>query len=292
MNQAKFRQFEHFNFENNVVWKDFIKDLDPNIPKERFEKLKKIWYKDNIDTDFDPEFVSHPNQQSSHQNNTHQKQGSAFNLGQQTIVQKILFGLENFLKLAFIITSFVPIVSNAQFAVAACILGLYRQCKFPTKTREYGEKVLKNEFTQNLFFLIGYLFVYSFRPVYNAPIILHFVLGLASYVLLLQGTIYQYFKSQVDKIYSMQKEIYKIKYRIEIALVPASLIFLFIGHSSLFTFVYYANFIRIKYILLDSFKEECRYVNYKYLEPYKRNPILGFLISKVQSLCSYFIRFK
>lgn len=25
-------------------------------PKERIEKLKKIWYKENIDPDFDPEF--------------------------------------------------------------------------------------------------------------------------------------------------------------------------------------------------------------------------------------------
>ena len=31
MNQAKLRQFENFNFENNVVWKDFIKELDPNM---------------------------------------------------------------------------------------------------------------------------------------------------------------------------------------------------------------------------------------------------------------------
>ncbi|CAD8112670.1 unnamed protein product [Paramecium sonneborni] len=292
MNQAKLRQFENFNFENNVVWKDFIKELDPKIPKERFEKLKKIWYKDNIDPDFDSEFINNPNQQASYANHTNQQKGGAFNLGQQTLVQKILFGLENFLKLAFIVTSFITIVPNTQFAVAACILGLYRQCKFPTRTREYGEKVLKNEFTQNLFFLIGYLFVYSFKAVFNVPIILHFILGLASYVLLLQGTIYQYFKNQVDKIYSMQKEIYKIKYRIEIAIVPATLIFLLIGRSSLFTFVFYANFIRIKYILLDSFKEECKYVNQRFLEPYKHNPILGFVISKIQQVCSYLIRSK
>lgn len=51
--------------------------------------------------------------------------------------------------------------------------------------------MLKNEFTQNLFFLFGYLFVYSFKTVFNVPLILHFVLGIASYVLLLQGPIYQ-----------------------------------------------------------------------------------------------------
>ncbi|CAD8205387.1 unnamed protein product [Paramecium octaurelia] len=292
MNQAKLRQFQNFNFENNVVWKDFIKELDPTIPKERFEKLKKIWYRDNIDPEFDPEFISNTNSHTTHQNQTHSQQGGAFNLGQQTLVFKILFGVENFLKLAFIITSFVPIGPNTQFAVVACVLGLYRQCKFPKKTREYGELVLKNEFTHNLFFLFGYLFVYSFKTVFNVPLILHFVLGLSSYLLLLQGPIYELLKSKVDKVYSIQQQIYVLKYRIEIALVPASLVFLFLGKSSILTFVYFANFIRIKYILLDKFKVECKYVNQKYLEPYKTHQILGYIIPAIQQLCSYLISYK
>lgn len=31
MNQAKQRQFENFNFQNNVAWKDYIKDFDPSM---------------------------------------------------------------------------------------------------------------------------------------------------------------------------------------------------------------------------------------------------------------------
>lgn len=41
-------------------------------------------------------------------------------------VYKILLGVENFLKLAFIITSFIPIGPNTLFAAGACTLGLYR----------------------------------------------------------------------------------------------------------------------------------------------------------------------
>ncbi|CAD8082296.1 unnamed protein product [Paramecium primaurelia] len=291
MNQAKLRQFQNFNFENNVVWKDFIKELDPNIPKERFEKLKKIWYRDNIDPEFDPEFISNTNSQHTHQNHTHTQKGSASDIDQQTLVCKILFGIENFLKLAFIVTSFIPIGPNTQFAMLACILGLYRQCKFPTWTTDYGKLVLKNEFTQNLLFLCGYFFVYSFKTVFNVPLILHFVLGLASYLLIVQGSIYQKFKSQVDQIYLQQKQIYKLKYRIEIALVPASFVFLLLGRSSLFTIIYFANFIRMKYLLIDNFKVECKYVYQKYLQPYKSYPIYGFIISKVQQIYSYLVNF-
>ncbi|CAK60929.1 unnamed protein product (macronuclear) [Paramecium tetraurelia] len=289
MNQAKLRQFQNFQFENNVVWKDFIKELDPTIPKERFEKLKKIWYRDNIDPEFDPEFIGNTNSYTTHENHTHSQQRRGFDLGEQTLVVKILLGVENFLKLAFIITSFIPIGPNTLFAAVACVLGLYRLCKFPQMTKEYGRLVLQNEFAQNLLFLFGHFFVYSFKTVFNVPLILHFALGLSSYILLLQGPIYELFKTKVDKIYQMKDQIYVLKYRIEIALVPASFVFLFLGKSSILTFVYFANFARIKYILVDKFKVECKYVNQKYLEPYKTNPILSYIIPAFQQLCSYLI---
>ena len=54
--------FQKFDFNNNSAWKEFVSQLDPsmyiivlNSPPHRIEKLKRGWYKEFIDPNFDPE---------------------------------------------------------------------------------------------------------------------------------------------------------------------------------------------------------------------------------------------
>ena len=56
--EVKYKAFSEFKFEENEAWKGYLKTIYPEPNRVQLSRLKKKWYKREIDKDFDIDFVS------------------------------------------------------------------------------------------------------------------------------------------------------------------------------------------------------------------------------------------
>lgn len=49
-------KFQNYKFSADNNYQKYLSSLYPMPPMEKLEKLKRKWYKKNIDQEFDPEF--------------------------------------------------------------------------------------------------------------------------------------------------------------------------------------------------------------------------------------------
>mmetsp|Transcript_14911 Transcript_14911/g.21696 ORF Transcript_14911/g.21696 Transcript_14911/m.21696 type:complete len:288 (+) Transcript_14911:1-864(+) len=63
--EAKFRQYQAFDFANNPNWRAYYDQVHGNPTPQQLERIKKKWYKRHIDPDFDPEYTQ-PRQSAEH----------------------------------------------------------------------------------------------------------------------------------------------------------------------------------------------------------------------------------
>ena len=55
MNQETIDKFKDYKFSDDQKWQKYLQDLYPVPPLDRMNKLKKKWYKTNVDQNFDNE---------------------------------------------------------------------------------------------------------------------------------------------------------------------------------------------------------------------------------------------
>ena len=51
--EEKYKQYRKFDWTLNEKWQIYLNNLFPTPPRDRLEKMRKKWYRDNIDKDFD-----------------------------------------------------------------------------------------------------------------------------------------------------------------------------------------------------------------------------------------------
>jgi hypothetical protein len=51
--EAKYRQYRSFDWTESAKWQMFLTNLYPIPASEHLERIRKKWYRDNIDKDFD-----------------------------------------------------------------------------------------------------------------------------------------------------------------------------------------------------------------------------------------------
>ena len=51
--EGKFRQYRNFDWTLSSEWQLYLSNLYPIPTRERLEKMKRKWYRDKIDKDFD-----------------------------------------------------------------------------------------------------------------------------------------------------------------------------------------------------------------------------------------------
>ena len=56
--EVKETQFKAYDWSSNERWQQYLKNVYPMPPLNRLEKMKRKWYKNNVDKDFDVDFVS------------------------------------------------------------------------------------------------------------------------------------------------------------------------------------------------------------------------------------------
>lgn len=51
--EEKFKAYRSFDWTLNNKWQLYLSNLYPVPPRDRLEKIRKKWYRDNIDKEFD-----------------------------------------------------------------------------------------------------------------------------------------------------------------------------------------------------------------------------------------------
>ena len=69
--EHKETQFKSYDWSTNERWQQYLKNVYPMPPLNRLDKMKRKWYKNNVDKDFDVDFVS------TSSNNTSSTQSSS-----------------------------------------------------------------------------------------------------------------------------------------------------------------------------------------------------------------------
>jgi len=137
-------------------------------------------------------------------------------------------------------------------AVVICLMGWLRQCGRPKWDKEYARKALQNEFVQNLFYMIPFAFFPGSKTlVYFLPLGIHFWIGVCEFIAMRQPRLYQLGKKYID-ITRNQNSLYQLKLqkaKVEIFIFAYILLFCIMGNQSFLLLIFYANYLRIKYVI-------------------------------------------
>ena len=51
--EQKFREYRKFDWTLNDKWQQYLSNIFPTPPRDKLEKMRRKWYRDNVDKDFD-----------------------------------------------------------------------------------------------------------------------------------------------------------------------------------------------------------------------------------------------
>jgi hypothetical protein len=343
--------FSQFSWDSNSNWNQYFNSLDVTPSGAQLEKVKRRWFKKNIDSSLEiasapqPENTSsqsnsnpesegthrrQTNDSSSHQksepaqpseSNNNQQNAGAQNTGESKpgFFSKIgnsiagvfggvfdkatavlrprmdqLYLVEGFLKIGFIFSSILlPDYAN-MLAFQACLMGFFRQCGRPYATAEYGKKALENEFLQNMFYMVPFVFFPGQKSlVYFMPLGIHFTIAIAELIKMKFDKFYQSTQKYVDFIRNNKYQLMMQKAKLEIFLFVFLVVFLFFGNSNLILLIFYGNFLKTKWMLNNSTKAAFSEIDYWITGKLNSRFCPGavkFLVDKVRAFCAYMVK--
>lgn len=125
---------------------------------------------------------------------------------------------------------------------------------------------MNNDFTHNLFYMFAFWWSPRIRNlIYFSPMALYFMLGLAYFISMRMKFLYNitFIKPKIDYIITNELYIKKLRCKIEVLILVLITWFTIIGRGSLFLLIFYGNFLRIKYMINDTFKKAMREIDVK-----------------------------
>jgi len=54
--EAKYKRYRDHDWSLDSRWQTYFNNIYPIPPQARLEKMRRRWYKTNVDKDFDPDF--------------------------------------------------------------------------------------------------------------------------------------------------------------------------------------------------------------------------------------------
>lgn len=251
MQQESLLKYQQFDFSTNSNWLAYFNNLFPTPSMDMVEKLKKKWYKKNIDPDFPTEFEE-------------SKQNNSTNQGQQEIPRNfsqppqnqgnisLFFKIEGYLKIAFIPGLLLFSGFHLKILIfVICLMAIVRNYGPPKFSKEYMVKVIPSEFTANLLYLLSISLNSSQNGfLFFLPIAIHLSSGIVEF---LNRTNPQILVSnpKINEIASMIKNnrnaLIITKNKVEFGIFIYLIVVLFLGQSSLFQLIIYLQFLNLKY---------------------------------------------
>lgn len=63
--EQKFKDYRKFDWTLNDKWQSYLNNIFPTPSRERLEKIRRKWYRDNVDKDFDLSYEPSTTNESS-----------------------------------------------------------------------------------------------------------------------------------------------------------------------------------------------------------------------------------
>jgi len=129
--------------------------------------------------------------------------------------------------------------------------------------------------------------------VYFLPLALHFVIGIADFIKKKVPNLYAKTSTYVEYIRTNHTHLHNQKAKLEIMLFVFLIVFLFFGQSNIILLIFYANFLKTKYMLNNStkwaFYEIDQWVtgvtNHRFCPG-----IFKYIIDKIRQFCGYMVK--
>lgn len=309
-------QYKAFNFFSNSHFVAYFENIFPTPNMKQLEKIKRKWYKSNIDPNFDinydnMEYLNDFQKEEENDKKPHQSKNTEnstkfdnfsdhktyTNEKTQNIpfLQNCLFTLEAYLKLAFIISFLWSKETSNSLGLTISSLALIRQNKIPKLTKEYAIKIIFSEHFQNICYFALFSFYADFiNFLYYLPMMVHCWVGFCNYLLVNKGQTYQIFQKIVDITRNKEKSLLILKQKFEILLM-IWLIFeiIFTNHFSAFLILLYATYIRFKYNINENMENACQEIDVwfrKFFDSPKCPNIIREIYDKLAKGCAYYAK--
>jgi len=296
--EAKYKKFLEFDWINSKEWHFYIEnDVYPPPPLKKIEYFKRKFYKSKVDPDFDVNYQSPSDNNTSNSNNTNQStNNSNYNSRNQnpytnpppgvnsnlfSILQKAEIFLWGLFSISFVI-GFSPLKISA----LALLSRVIRRVGMPKFNIEFAQHLFLDEHFQillyNLLFMIDRLNIFVMIPLFITCL-----MNVSEYFKLNGITI---FSKQTDLIYNRRVEIANLRSNVEVGIGFLLVIGILLGLNSILLPIFYWQFLRFKYIVNEDTKITFGKLNNK-INNFKNNQstpsFLRYIIDKIQSFASY-----
>lgn len=260
MQSEEEKKYEQFDFSADPRWRAYFDNLFPTPSFDMVDKIKRKWYKKNINPNFHDiagNASSNPFDQPNNNNINSQQQSTNNNFNnnnnagaaQQT---STLFKIEGYLKLAFIPGLFLSSGFHLKILVVfICLMAIVRNFGIPKLNKEYFLKVIPSEFTANLLYLLSISLNSSQNGfVFFLPIAIHLSSGIVEFLSRTNPSLLIN-KPKLNEIANLIKNnrnhLILTKNKIEFCILFYFILLILLGGSSLFQIIIYLQFLNLKY---------------------------------------------
>ncbi len=60
--EQKFKQYRSYDWTLSDKWQNYLSNIFPVPPRDRLEKIRRKWYKENVDKEFDVNYNPEANE--------------------------------------------------------------------------------------------------------------------------------------------------------------------------------------------------------------------------------------
>lgn len=284
-------KYKSFEFFANSAFISYFENIFPTPNSKQLEKIKRKWYKTNIDPNFDINYDEMANDtdfnnESKHPNINPEKNHDSFSYNKPTqsipFFQNCLFTLEAYLKFTFILSFIWFQTISTSLGLTISILALLRQNKIPKMSKEYAIKIIFSEHFHNLcYFALFNFYVDFINFLFYLPMMVHCWMGLCNYILLKKGKTYQVFQKIVDITRRKEKSLLIMKQKFEILLLIWLIFeFIFRNNFNAFLLLLYVTYLRFKYNINENMENACQEIDI-WFRNFFDSPICPNIIRKI-----------
>eukprot|EP00347_Sterkiella_histriomuscorum_P023348 403334989 len=299
--EVKFEAYKKFDWTLNSKWQLYLSNLFPMPPRERLEKLRKKWYRDNIDKEFDLNYE--PSAEGSGSQHQHSNGGAQQNGYQQFMNQQQQQNAypdvnpkyklyQEVLWLLFILS--LPFRLYTGFlAFGALFCGIVRRHGFPKFSQEYLQRIA---FDDN-FLMFTYM---SALTMSSGSMIIYIPLLLTAYVEISPKGLEilnnnpsipfaNYFKDTLSKGAQFKQQFIEMRSDFQVYIGIYLIVVWFIGWSSIIQIFLYWQIMRVQYMMSANIQAAFRRIDLK-ISGILQNPnipnVFRNIYMKVKSLMS------
>ena len=262
----KFISHLNYNYIGDPRWVNYINNLYPVPNNNQIIYLKKKFYKREIDSNFDINFEPNQENENKNNNNDNNNNNDKNNYDNFTFII-LIFQIEGILKIVFYLFFLLFPFGINKICFSISFLALLRQLKTPKFSKIYGRNLFKNEYFHNILFLIPCLFLKEILLFFYLPYFFHFIIGIIEF--LNYNNINFLGENVLSYIRKNKKKILSFKILCEIILFLIAFIGSLFQIYSIYFTIFFANFLRMKFISCSLMQEILFQYNEKILNSMK-----------------------